>query len=75
MSLIDLIEDNHLIIAGGGALFYPHSAKKNLLVDFILWIMEQRAYWKKERKKYKKGTAEYIHCDIMQNLFKLIKVA
>lgn len=72
LSLIDLIEDNHLIIGGGGTLFYPHNAKKNLLLDFILWVMDQRDHWKSERKKYKKGTPEYIACDIQQNLMKLI---
>lgn len=72
LTLIDLIEDNQLIIAGGGCLFHQHGVKRNLLTEFIIYIMDQRKFWKAERKKYKKGTAEYIHADIMQSLMKLL---
>lgn len=72
LSLIDLIEDNHLIIAGGGTLFHQHKSKRNVLIDFIIHVMDQRKYWKAERKKYPKGSYEYLYCDIMQLLQKLI---
>lgn len=72
LTLMDLIEDNHLIIGGGGTIFHQHETKRNLLIDFIIWIMDQRAFWKKERKKYKKGTYEYHYADLLQLMYKLI---
>lgn len=72
LSLIDLIEDNHLIISGGGCLFHQHATKKNVLIGFILYVMEQRKYWKAQRKKYDENSYEYLMADIQQLLFKLI---
>ena len=72
LTLINLIEDNQLIIGGGGTLYHQHGVKPNLLIDFILYIMAHRKAWKKKRDTFRKGTDEYLECDIQQNLYKLI---
>lgn len=72
LSLIDIIENNKLIISGGGCLFFPHGYKRNVLVEFIIYTMDQRSLAKKERKKYPKGSFEWIMWDIRQNNIKLV---
>ena len=72
LELIELIKNNHLICAGGGCLFLPHGQKRNLLIEFILYIMEARSAAKKKRKKFDKGTPEWDEADREQLAFKLI---
>lgn len=71
LSLIDLIEKNHLIMGGGGVLYQQHAAKENPLIDFITHIMTERKRKKKERKNYDKGTDEWLMLDLGQLLLKI----
>lgn len=68
LSLIDTIENNQLIIGGGGVLYVQHgtTGRKNVLFDYITNNMTKRNFHKKERKKYDKGTDEWLREDIMQ---------
>ena len=72
LDMIDLIRNNRLICAGGGCLFLPHNAKRNILIEFIQYIMQGRKDAKKERKNYDKGTDEWDEADRKQLAFKLI---
>lgn len=72
LSLINMIYDNNLLLAGAGVLFLPHDAKPNPLIDFILYIMGQRAKFKKIRKKYAKFSEEWYEADRSQNSKKLV---
>lgn len=72
LELTDFIEDNHIIITGGGCLFLPHGTKPNILIDFIMEIMKRRKDAKKMRKNYDKGTANWLRWDIAQLLNKLV---
>lgn len=72
LELINLVRNNKLICAGGGCLFLPHNAKRNLLIEFIQYIMQGRKDAKKERKKYEKGTDAWEEADRKQLAFKLI---
>lgn len=72
LDLIDSIESKNIVIGSGGCLFLPHETKSNILILFILEIMQRRKDAKNERKKYEKGTDEWLHWDIMQLLWKLV---
>lgn len=72
LELTDLIEENHLIITGGGCLFLPHGVKPNILIDFIMEIMKRRKDAKKMRKNFDKGTDGWLKWDIAQLLNKLV---
>lgn len=72
LEMIDLIRRNNLICAGGGCLFLPHGAKRNILIEFIQYIMKGRKDAKKERSKYDKGTDQWEEEDRKQLAFKLI---
>jgi hypothetical protein len=72
LSLIDLIERNKLIIGGGGCLFLPHGVKRNLIVEFILYNMEERDNSKAMRKKYEKGSFLWTVYDTEQSNTKLV---
>lgn len=72
LKLIDVIRTNNLIIAGGGCLFLPHSKKRNILIEFILYIMQSRNDAKALRKTFEKGTDEWDEADMLQLAFKLI---
>ena len=72
LKLIDLIRSNSLITAGGGCLFLQHSAKRNILIEFILYIMDSRSAAKKRRAQFKKGTDEWDEADRDQLAFKLV---
>ena len=72
VSLTDAIDKNHLIISGGGTLFKPHGSSDNVLIAFILEIMGKRDGAKAERKKYPKGSDEWLQWDIAQLLYKLV---
>lgn len=72
LQMIELIRNNGLICAGGGCLFLPHGVKRNLLIDFILYIMDGRGNAKKQRKKFPKGSKEWSDWDLVQLAFKLI---
>lgn len=72
LDMIELIRNNNLICAGGGCLFLPHSAKRNILIEFIQYIMKGRKDAKKERAMYEKGTDEWADADMRQLAFKLI---
>lgn len=70
LDLIDLIEEKQFIIGGGGALFIQHVDKTeegaNVLIAYIMHGMDARDFHKAERKKYEKGTDEWLREDIMQ---------
>ena len=72
LSLTDAIESGKLIISGGGTLFKPHTSVDNVLISFILEVMDKRDGAKKERKKYPKGSDEWLQWDIAQLLYKLV---
>lgn len=72
LDLANLVYSKSVIVAGGGCLFMQHSKKKNVLIDFILSIMEKRKYAKAQRKKYPKGSAEWLYWDITQLNAKLL---
>lgn len=72
LKMIELIRNNNLVCAGGGCLFLPHGVKRNLLIDFILYIMDGRGNAKKQRKKFPKGSKEWSDWDLVQLAFKLI---
>lgn len=72
LELTDFIEDNHIIITGGGCLFLPHGTKPNILIDFILEIMKRRKDAKKMRKNFEKGSSDWLRWDIAQLLNKLV---
>lgn len=71
LQLIELIRNNRLICSGGGCLFLPHGQKRNLLIEFILYIMNQRKEAKKRRKQYPKGSDEWYEADRTQLAMKL----
>ena len=72
LELIDLIERNQLICAGGGCLFLQHKVKRNILIEFILDTMAGRKNAKAERKMYDKGTDEWDEADRKQLAYKLL---
>ncbi len=72
LELTEIIRKNKLICAGGGCLFLQHKIKENILIEFILHIMDSRKQAKNERKKYDKGTDEWADADRKQLAFKLI---
>ena len=72
LDLTDSIEQNQLIITGGGCLFMPHGTKPNILIDFILEIMKRRKDAKKMRKNFDKGSDGWLKWDIAQLLNKLV---
>lgn len=72
LQLIDIIRSKNLLCAGGGCLFVQHRAKRNILIEFILYVMDSRAGAKKLRKTFEKGTDEWEDADRMQLAFKLI---
>ncbi len=69
LSLIDTIEENQLIIGGGGVLFVQHNTpgKINVLFGYITKLGDERNAAKKERKKYAKGEYDWVRWDIRQN--------
>lgn len=69
LSLIDTIEQNQLIIGGGGVLFVQHDTpgRENVLFGYITDLGNKRNAMKAERKKYDKGTALWVRYDIKQN--------
>lgn len=72
VDITDTIVDNQLIVTGGGAIFRPHGTRPNILIDFITETMNNRSKAKKERKKYPKGSEEWLQWDIAQLLHKLV---
>ena len=72
LSLIETIRNNGLICGGGGCLFLPHGTKRNLLIEFILYVMNGRKKAKNDRKKFPKGSEEWAEKDREQLAFKLI---
>ena len=72
IDLANLVYSKSVIATGGGCLFMQHSKKKNVLIEFILSIMEKRKYAKAQRKKYPKGSAEWLYWDITQLNAKLL---
>lgn len=71
LSLIDSIEKNQLIIGGGGVLYLQHGQRENIMFDYITNLQNQRKFHKKERKKYQKGTDEWLVEDIAQGNIKI----
>ena len=69
LSLIDLIEENQLIIGGGGVLFVQHNTpgRTNIMFGYITNLKDTRNNYKAERKKYKEDTDIWIRFDIFQN--------
>jgi hypothetical protein len=68
LSLIDTIEDNQLIIGGGGVLYVQHETQNrpNILFDYIINLQQLRSFYKNERKKYDKGTDDWLRFEIFQ---------
>lgn len=69
LSLIDTIHEHQLIIGGGGALYVQHDTegRENVMFDFIITKQKERAFHKKERKKYEK----YSDAWVMEENFQL----
>lgn len=74
LSLIDDIENHEFIIGGGGVLYVQHQSKgrMNYLYDYIVSKQKLRGSYKAERKRYEKGTDEYMYYDNLQLLTKTI---
>lgn len=66
LELTDIIDENKLIITGGGCLFLPHNVKPNILIDFIIDGMDGRGKAKDERDLFEKGTDEWFAGDLLQ---------
>ena len=72
LTLFNLIEENQLIIGGGGVLYLQHDVKPNVLVGFILHVMGRRSELKAERKKHDKKSIEWFMANLGQNSQKLL---
>jgi len=67
LTIIDLIEENKLIIGGGGVLYGQHGLKLNVLIGYILQLKADRNKHKNNRKLYDKTSFEWLMEDIFQN--------
>ena len=72
LKLIEVIRGKNLICAGGGCLFLQHKEKRNILIEFILYIMQSRNDAKASRKLFEKGSDEWDDADRLQLAFKLV---
>lgn len=74
LSLIDTIEDNQLIIGGGGVLYVQHNTpgRDNIMYDYIISKQGERNAYKKQRKNYDDSSDEWAYYDILQNATKII---
>lgn len=74
LSLIDEIDRHELIIGGGGVLYFQHGTpgRENYMYDYIITKQRLRGQYKSERKKYEKGTSDYVYYDNLQLLTKII---
>ena len=74
LSLIDAIEEQQLIIGGGGVLYVQHDTegRENILYDYIVKKQDERSFHKKERKKYPDDSNEWVFEDILQLAIKII---
>lgn len=66
LSTIDLIENNQLIIGGGGCIYAQQSEKDSPLSAYIIYNLEKRSILKKERGLYEKGSDEWLDKEIAQ---------
>lgn len=74
LTLIDDIEKHQFIIGGSGVLYVQHGTdgRINYIYDYIVAKQTQRGEYKRERKKYEKGTDDYVYYDNLQLLTKII---
>lgn len=74
LSLIDTIEDNQLIIGGGGVLYVQHntSGRENIMFDYINHQKGTRNSYKAKRKQNADDPELYAYFDILQNAAKII---
>lgn len=72
LELSDFIDAKKPIITPYGAMFQPHSTTSPNLISMILTkFLDRRNEFKAERKKYQKGSPEFMHYDLMQLLAKI----
>lgn len=74
LELINYIEGQQLIVGGEGCLFMQHSEdpdEEHVVSRFITFNKKKRNEFKAARKKYQKGTLDWIMCDLGQNNKKL----
>ena len=74
LELINYIEGANLIIGGEGCLFMQHSEdpeEEHVVSRFITYNKKKRNAFKAERKKYQKGSLDWIMADLGQNNKKL----
>lgn len=74
LSLIDTIEENDLIIGGGGTLYVQHDDPdyENIMYDYIDNKKATRNAYKAKRKQYADNEYGWIYNDILQNATKII---
>lgn len=69
--IADFIETKKPILGSYGVMFHKHGATPNILTNVITKFLDERNAFKKERKKYPKGSDEFVYYDLMQLLSKI----
>lgn len=69
MQLVDYLTERKPIITATGCLFKSHGTIENPLYALIQSFLDKRAEYKKEMKRYPKGSADFAK----YNLFQLIE--
>lgn len=75
LSLIDTIEENKLIIGGGGVLYVQHDTpgRENYMYNYIVTKQGLRSEYKAKRKTSgEKGSPEWVYYDNLQLATKII---
>lgn len=74
LSLIDTINDNQLIIGGGGVLYVQHNTtgRENIMFDYINHQKATRNAYKAKRKQNANDPDLFAYYDILQNAAKII---
>lgn len=67
----DFIEQKQPILGSYGVMFQKHGVTPNILTNVITKFLDERNAFKKERKKYPKGSDEFVYYDLMQLLSKI----
>lgn len=68
----EFIKTNEGIVTINGAIYCGHDKKMSFLGKIVSYLWESRTNYKKERKKYKSDSDEYIIADIKQSAFKIL---
>lgn len=71
LELADYIYEKKPILTGYGVMFSKHGYTPNLISMLLTEFLDSRDAYKKERKKYQKGSKDFIFYDRMQLLSKL----